>query len=879
MYKGFLFFLLLFGNIFYGEDSVEKKDVGDNKEKIPNIKDIVGNKNQLDLSELLKKNILSNKSDISFDTFIKYSADKKTQSEVDSNVFILEGNAKVEVANTTLNAETIKLTAKKDYNIVEGFGNPTKNKYFDPRVLVVFDNKKIYADEVKYCVDSARGIASNALYMQDKLIMRAQFLKKDFDDTIYAKNTFLTTCNVLKPHFGFTAKKAILKGHKFFLHGANLMLLGVRVPIPFSFMYLIPQERKSGFTYPSGANWSDSGFYMKDFGYYWYINDCRDLHITGTLYLGSLQFGFSARHNYIVRNSYSGSINYTYNASPIYKKMYGGSNFFRNNWAFTWQHKTLHTKLWSFSIDINLRGSGRDDNHSEEKDERTTNSSISFSRQKFLKIFSLNCNVNYEKNFKTKVENVTLPNISLSTETFNFFKVCSTSFSLDFLMKSTNKKISHNVREENDIEREEEIQVEENISFSMNNWKNIIKNIFPGLKFEIPLNINFKLFKGIKIGINAHYTGKVYNSIYNTNNKEIKKSWKKYYYIHSFSVGGSIGTTFKSKSLKFDEFSKTNIFHVKELLHSFSPSINFSFNPEANKINFIKCYIDNKNERVDLFAHTVFGNVNGYKSARVDFSANGSWNIKINDEGNIRTINLFTYNASIGYDFLDHNKNYWKNINLGLSTKIWKISISTNASFDLYKYTQNPKDTNKNKRTHDFWWAHRANDPRWYQEIWDEQRLESSVSISIPLLTPQKSKKEDKIIDIKKNVSETILPDYAKMVLWEELSMSLSYHYDYSYNPVQKKRDITHNCSINYSSKLSKSWDFNGNLVFNIEKMQVGSLGFNAKCDLHCWSLSMDFTIGRNNENHWNFSYNISLTPRDSILSTLGQNRSDNYDF
>ena len=61
MYKGFLFFLLLFGNIFYGEDSAEKKDVDDNKEKIPNIKDIVGNKNQLDLSELLKKNILSNK--------------------------------------------------------------------------------------------------------------------------------------------------------------------------------------------------------------------------------------------------------------------------------------------------------------------------------------------------------------------------------------------------------------------------------------------------------------------------------------------------------------------------------------------------------------------------------------------------------------------------------------------------------------------------------------------------------------------------------------------------------------------------------------------------------------------------------------------------
>ena len=32
MYKGFLFFLLLFGNIFYGGDSAEKKDVDDNKE-------------------------------------------------------------------------------------------------------------------------------------------------------------------------------------------------------------------------------------------------------------------------------------------------------------------------------------------------------------------------------------------------------------------------------------------------------------------------------------------------------------------------------------------------------------------------------------------------------------------------------------------------------------------------------------------------------------------------------------------------------------------------------------------------------------------------------------------------------------------------------
>ena len=71
MYKNFLF-LLLFSlrNIFYGEDSDPQKLVEDEEEKLPDVNSIVGNQNQLDLSELLNKNILSNKSDISFNTFI-----------------------------------------------------------------------------------------------------------------------------------------------------------------------------------------------------------------------------------------------------------------------------------------------------------------------------------------------------------------------------------------------------------------------------------------------------------------------------------------------------------------------------------------------------------------------------------------------------------------------------------------------------------------------------------------------------------------------------------------------------------------------------------------------------------------------------------------
>lgn len=876
------YFLFLFCvlKLFLLENIAEQEEE-EKKQEIKNINDIIGNENDIDFSKILSENISKHKSDNSFNSLVKYSADKKSRSNVEENVFFLEGNAKAEVGNTILEAERIKLTAKKDYNLVEGVGKEKKCKdfkYFDPRVKVTFDNKKLYADEVIYCVDSARGIAKNAFYVQDKLIMRAQTVKKDFDNTLYAQNTFLTTCNNSKPHFGFICKKVILNKDKVYISGGNLMLLGVRVPIPFSFIYLIPQERKSGFTYPSGLNWSDSGFYIRDFGYYWYINDCRDLHITGTLYLGSLQFGISARHNYIVKNSYSGSINYTYNASPIYKRMYGGSNVFRNNWSFSWQHKTLHSKQWSFSIDINLRGSGRDDNHNDEDSEEITNSSISFSRQNFLKIFSLRCNANYDKNFKTKVENFVLPSISLSTNSFNFLKIFSTSFSLDFLAKSTNKKISHDVREEHDVEMEAEIQVDDNYSFSLNNVKNIIDNISTGIKFGIPLNIKLDIIKGLNINFNAHYSGRVYNSKYDTDENKIKKSWKKYYYIHDFDIGGSISTTLKSKSLKFDEFARGNIFFIKEFYVTFYPSISFSFVPGADDINFTECYKGDDKKRIDLFAHTVFGNVKDHKSATLSFSLKTSFDIDINNEGVKKSVNLFTATINSGYDFLHYKQNYWKDININFSTKIWKVNVSVDSSFDIYNYANVENDDDaKNERTNVYFWNDIPADQTWYKKLWNEQRMRSSISFSVPLFSAKTTEKKNATIDTKHSGNK--IPDYANILLWESLSTSLSYRYEYVYNPVRKIRSIDHICSLNFSSKLSRSWDFNGSVIFNIEKLQFNSFSLGTKCDLHCWTLSTDFKIGRNSENNLTFSYNISFEPRDSVLMTLAQRRSDDYEL
>ena len=855
-----------------------------------NKKNIVGTDLNKSLAEIINYNLLKAKSDSSFDTFFKYSANKKTKSQVDSNVFFLEGNASIEVGGTKLEAEKIKLTSQKDYNIVEGFAQKDKKGNYEPRVLVTFDNKKIFADKVRYCIDSARGIADNALYIQDKLIMRAKWLKKDFDDTIYAKNVFMTTCNATKPHYGFIVNRAILKGHKVFLQGANIMFLGVRVPIPFSFIYLIPQEHKSGFTYPSGLNWSDQGFYIKDFGYYWYFNDCRDLHITGTFYLGSFAVGMSAKHNYIIRDSYSGSIDFTYNATPIYKRMLFHPQLYRNNWTLSWQHKLLNSKTWNFNIDVNLRGENRDANiYDKNEKEGSSSASINLSRTKLFKIFSFDLHGEYDKNFKTKIEELTFPNLSLTTGTISFLKYFSTSFSLQALAKGTNKKITHEVRDEHDIQMKDDEKIDLGAG-SIFDIKKLPENITPGVKINVPINFAIELLKGIKLNIHAQGNIKLYNSIYNTNTHKIDKDWKRWYFIYDFNAGGSLSTTLKSDKISFDEFSRINILHVKEIFHTLSPSLSFSYSPEANKINhFKKCYeseAEENGKEIDLFAHTPFGNVHNHASATLSFSANGTLDSNLNDNGNIKKTNLFNYSFSGGYDFLDRKQNYWKDIDYSISTTIYKLSLSYNMSFDLYNYQviggNAEQDNNNNERKYNrsanFFWNN-LNNTNFFKKLWNDQRLKSGIKISLPLITPKTvEKKEENIKDINPE-SDNVIPDYAPFDFWNKLNANVSYRYDYVFNPIRFKKDITHTVVFDLSSSLSKSWSFSGDVVYDIYNTQIKSFSLKISRPLHCWNFSADIGMRRNEKGHFSLSYNVSLQPRDSVLSVLGQQRGDTYDF
>ena len=851
-----------------------------------NKNNIVGTDVNDSLAEIINYNLLKKKSDSTFDTFLKYSADKKTQSQIDSNVFFLDGNAFIEVGGTKLEAEKIKLISQKDYNIVEGLAQKNKKGDYEPRVLLTFDNKKIFADKVRYCVDSARGIADNALYVQDKLIMRAKWLKKDFDDTIYAKNVFLTTCNAMKPHYGFIANKTILKGHKVFIQGANIMFLGVRVPIPFSFIYLLPQERKSGFTYPSGLNWSEQGFYIKDFGYYWYFNDCRDLHITGTFYLGSFSIGMSAKHKYIIRDSYSGSIDFTYNATPLYKRMFFYKQLYRNNWTLSWQHKLLSNKTWDFNIDINLRGESCDDNmYDKNEKEGSSSASIKLSRTKLFKIFSFNVHVNYNKNFKSKIEDLTLPDLSLNTDTISFLKYFSTSVSFQSLAKITNKKVDYEVRDEHDVQMNDDKQVD-NLVQSIFDIKNFLNNIIPGFQMNVPINFDTEPLKGIKLRINAGGNAKLYNSIYNNDTKKIEKYWKKWFLIYDFKIGGSLSTTLSSDKISFDEFSKINILHVKEIFHTLSPSLNFSYLPSATDINYTSCYTNVEDKEIDLFAHTPFGNVNNHKSATLSLSANGTINANVNDRGTITKNNLFSYSFSSGYDFINRKHNYWKDIDFSFNTKIYKLSIGYSMSFDLYNYTNIPvveganNNNNEKKytRSADYFWSN-LNNTNLIKKLWDKQRLRSGIKISCPLITNKTSnKKEDNIKDLHKE-SDNNIPDYDPFVFWDKLNTNISYRYDYTFNPIRDTKNITHTVVLDLSSSLSKTWTWSGDIVYDINKNQIKSFSMKISRPLHCWNLSADIGMRRNEKNHLTLSYNMSIQPRDSVLSVLGQQRSDEYDI
>lgn len=334
----------------------------------------------------------STAADDSFKTTVKYSSKDSTIYAADGQVVELFGDANVEYGDISLKADYIRLNYTTNEVFARGRYDSTARKLIGQPVFKDGDGE-YDAKEIRYNFRSKKGKIQGVITQQGEGNIRGNNVKKDAEDNLYIRGAIYTTCNLAEPHFHINASKLKVVKNKQVIAGPfNLVINKIPLPIglPFGF-FPFPKKKDigvSGVLVPQyGEEPNGRGYYLRDGGYYWAVNENLGLQFKGQLYSrGSWGLGTTGAYN--KRYRYSGGFDLRYNLNRSGDRV-DTTQSPRRDFAITWSHAPQNLgKRSTFSANVNIAtnsyntfnsfntGSGQNSYIS-----NTAGSSVQYSRQ------------------------------------------------------------------------------------------------------------------------------------------------------------------------------------------------------------------------------------------------------------------------------------------------------------------------------------------------------------------------------------------------------------------------------------------------------------------------------------------------------------------
>ena len=260
--------------------------------------------------------------------------------------------------------------------------------------------------------------------------MTSEISKRDADGNMYLYHGRYTTCDQPHPDFYFAMSRAKVRPGKDVVFGpAYLVVADVPLPlaIPYGF-FPFTQSYSSGFIMPTYGDETSRGFYLRDGGYYFAINDKMDLKLLGEIYTKG-SWGVSAASNYRKRYRYSGSFYASYQSTVTGDKNmpdYSKSTSFKIQWSH--RQDTKANPYSTLSASVNFATSNFESNNlnsmynPQAMTQSTRTSSVSWSTNFSSIGMSLSSTVNLNQNMRDSTIAMTLPDLNISISRFYPFK-------------------------------------------------------------------------------------------------------------------------------------------------------------------------------------------------------------------------------------------------------------------------------------------------------------------------------------------------------------------------------------------------------------------------------------------------------------------------
>ncbi|MES2794796.1 MAG: putative LPS assembly protein LptD, partial [Bacteroidota bacterium] len=346
-------------------------------------------------------------------TTVKYSARDSSIIDEENQTLYLFGDSKVIYGDIQLEAEYITLNWKLNEVFAVGKIDSTSKKKVGYPVFTQ-DGTSYDADTVKYNFKSRKGLIRAIITAQNEGFVQGQRVKKDEEDNMYLTNATYTTCDMEEPHFNILATKIKMvngkNGNKSIIAGPFTFVIGgVPLPVKFPFgffpFYQPKMTGRSGILMPTyGEEPRGRGFFLRDGGYYFVINEHITTAVIGDIYSKG-GWGIGTQTQYAKKYRYSGSLNFRFNKNKTGDEYLDSVNPAAKDFRLDWSHSPVPRGSSSFSASVGLQSTGfgtRQAVNTQQYLQSTSNSSVSYSKN-FGNIATSSSNFRVSQNMVTGV--------------------------------------------------------------------------------------------------------------------------------------------------------------------------------------------------------------------------------------------------------------------------------------------------------------------------------------------------------------------------------------------------------------------------------------------------------------------------------------------
>jgi len=834
------------------------------------------------------------------DAPVEYTAEDSMTYEGASGLAHLYGQSHVKYQDMDLQSDQIFMQLDSSLVHATGSLDSLGKKFGTPIFKMGSDTYE--NDTIAFNFKTKKGLISDVYTQQDDGYMTAQLAKRGANGEIYLQHGRYTTCDKDHPDFYIALSRAKMRPGKDVVFGPAYLVVA-DVPLPFAIPYgFFPFSKSysSGFIMPTYGDETSRGFYLRDGGYYFAINDKMDLKLLGEIYTKG-SWGLSAASNYRKRYKYSGSFFASYqNTVNGEKNMpdYTKATSFKVQWSHRQDSKA--NPYSSLSASVNFATSSYERNNltsmynPQAMTQSTRTSSVSWSTTFSSIGMSLSSTFNLNQNMRDSTIALTLPDLNISISRFYPFKRRHAVGKERWYEKIS---MSYTGQLSNSISTKEDRLMHSSLT---RDWRN-------GMQHSIPISGNFTLFGYLNINPSLTFTDRMYTQKQELSWDEATQTVKRdtlqgFYNVYNWAFSVSASTKLYGMYIPSRKVFGDKIMAVR---HVVTPSVSFNYAPDfsASRYGFYKTYQKTDADgNVSLVEYSPYeGSLYGVPgrgktgSISMDLSNNIEMKVKSDaDSTGVKKISIIDeLGASMSYNMaaeerpwsdlstrlrLKLTKSYTLNINAVFATYAWEADsvgaspyIGTHTEYSKGRFgrflgmSQNLSYTLDNKKVSDLIKWLKGERPKRKNDRDSRANRDDDYDTGVETNVDEDMER-GKHGARKDNAGKAETDEDGYMAFNLPWSLSLGYGVTmrentsgkFNYDSMRYPYKFTQNLNVSGNLRISDGWNISFSSGYDFENHKISMTTASLSRDLHCFNMSCSVVLAPYTSYNFSFRCNAA---------------------